>query len=281
MRAKLWIGATLMLAAGATGAVAAGPVQAGGGPGIGALDASLSPDPVAPGATVTVESVDPCPIPDDGPIIVPAVAAGGPIEGLTWFVSTPNPTSPADIVDDGSASLDGDRHWVVTFPAPAEEGDYAFYGFCPSLAVAAASETDEVGAAGVTNPYQYGPILFTVEAAGALDFTAALGKASGLPGDDIDLTGIRCAGDSGAAALLPVGAPPASPADVDEAVLQQYDVVDGQFGGVVPVPAGTAPGTYQVVVWCMEGADVLDTEVLAYTVLAAAAPVPAAPSFTG
>lgn len=278
MRAKLWIGATLMVVAGAAGLVVAGPVQAGGGPGIGALDASLSPDPVAPGGTVTVESVDPCPAPDDGPIIVPA---GLPAEEVTWFVSTPDPESPADIVLDGSAPLDGDRHWATTFPAPAEEGEYAFYAFCPSLALAAAGESDGVGAAGVSNPYQYGPILFTVEAAGPAEFSATLDQSSGLPGDDIELTGINCAGDSGAAALLPVGDPPAGPGEVDEDVLQQYDVIDGQFGGVVPVPAGTAPGTYQVVAWCMAGGDVVDTEVLGYTVLAAAVPVPATPTFTG
>jgi len=276
MRAKLWIGATLMVVAGATGLVVASPVLAGLGPG--ALDASVSPDPAEPGASVTAESVDPCPPPDDGPILVPA---GLPAEEVTWFVSTPDPESPADIVLDGSAPLDGDRHWATTFPAPAEEGEYAFYAFCPSSPLVAAEESDGVGVAGITNPYQYGPILFSVEAAGPAEFTATVDQSSGLPGDDIELTGIDCAGDSGAAALLPVGTPPAHPDEVDEDVLQQYDVVDGQFGGVVPVPADTAPGTYQVVAWCMAGGDVLDTEVLGYTVLAAAAPVPAAPDFTG
>ena len=64
-------------------------------------------------------------------------------------------------------------------------------------------------------------------------------------------------------------------------MLQQYDVVDGQFGGVVPVPDDTEPGTYQVVVWCTEGGRVLDSEVLGYTVTDPAVPAPVAPNFTG
>ncbi len=273
MRRSLWIGASLTVVASAVGLLVANPVEAGGPP-VGALQASLSPSPAAPGATVSVSSIDPCPTIEDQRL---APAAGPVVEQVEWFLSTPDPLSPDDILIEGAAPLDGERHWEDAFTAPSAEGEYSFYAFCPALGLL---EVEGLAPAGEGNAFSYGPIALTVAAAGE-EFSASLDQASGLPGDDIELTGIRCAGDSGAAALLPVGTPPAHPDEVDEAILQQYDVLDGQFGGVVPVPADTEPGTYQVVTWCMGGDEVLDAAVLGYTVLAAAAPVPVAPTFTG
>ena len=274
MRARAVVGATALAVASAAGFMVVSPANAGG-PGTGALDATLSPDPVAPGGEVTVTPVDPCPI--AAPVAAPAGLVVGTLE---WIVTTPDPDDESDVVDDGDAPITSDGLWEVVFNAPAEPGDYEFYGFCNTDI-----EVDEQGvrpAGEVANPEQYGPIPFTVAGVEELAFEASLDKASGPPGDDIELTAIQCDGDSGAAALLPVGPPPASPSDVDEDVLQQYDVLQGQFGGVVPVPDDTAPGTYQVVVWCMGQGEVLDSEVLGYTVLApGAAPVPAAPDFTG
>lgn len=276
MRTRGWAALAATVAFGATGLTLVGPAGAGIG---GDADAELTPNPAAPGETVTASSIDPCP-----PILVvnradtAAPAGPAPVSNVHWLLTTPDPGGQEDVVDEGDVDAAPDGSWEVGFAAPDEEGDYEFYAFCesdaPELApaVVPAGEPEPSG--------NYGPIDLTVAAA-QVEFDASLDKASGAPGDDIELIAIECAGDSGAAALLPVGDPPASPDEIDEDVLQQYDVLDGQFGGVVPVPAATTPGTYQVVVFCMQGGDVLDSEVLAYTVLAAAAPVPGAPDFTG
>ena len=112
---------------------------------------------------------------------------------------------------------------------------------------------------------------------------AILDQSSGPRGDDIELGAIsNLFGDSGAALFMRPGTVPAFSPDLVDQGLQQYDVVDNQFGGVVPVPADTAPGPYQVVAWCLDaGEPAADPVVLGYTVLApGAVPVPADPAFT-
>ncbi len=276
MRSRGWAAIAATVAFGASGLGLVGPAGAGIG---GDAEATLSPNPAEPGETVTATSVDPCP-----PILVvnsaeaDAAPAGPlPVSTVFWFLTTPDPDSEADVVDEGDVEADPDGSWEVEFSAPDDEGAYEFYASCSTEAQAVALAAALGG--GGSDSGEYGPVDLVVAAGD--DFSASLDKSSGLPGDDIELTAIQCDGDSGAAALLPVGDPPPTPFTVDEDVLQQYDVIDGQFGGVVPVPDDTAPGTYQVVVWCVVQTRVVDSQVLGYTVLAAADPVPAAPDFTG
>ena len=103
------------------------------------------------------------------------------------------------------------------------------------------------------------------------EFSASLDTSSGYAGDDIELSAMDCPGAGGAALFMPVGSAPELGEGLVDQGLQQYDILDGQFGGVVPVPADTAPGTYQVVVYCSRSAldpTNADVVVLGYTVLA-------------
>lgn len=235
-------------------------------------DVTIDPDPVAAGADLTIT-------PDDDLCAVTftrgASAAGVPAATeLQWEIAD----DEAQVVDDGSQGVGPSGDWQVDTSAPIDPGTYTFSAQCVGVRATLTDAAAPTGDSFVVAQFEGD---FMVSGAGPPEFGAELDKAAGAPGDDIELTAFACSGTSGAAALLPVGEPPASPDDVDEDVLQQYDVIGGFFGGVVPVPTGTPAGTYQVVVFCMEGEQVADVAVLGYTVTAAAAPVTAAPRFTG
>lgn len=259
--------AAVLVAAGAVGLVA-GPASSGGPP---VLEATLVPNPAQPDDDVTATPAtagDNCPI----ELQVNGVGTAGS-SGLIleWALVDDSSTE----IDGGTAPVGAEGAWEVTFTAPGV-GVYDFVAAC-------VLELVDVGveAAGFSAVATYEEQL-VVEGVAPVEFDATLDQASGPPGDDIELTGVNCSGTHGAAALLPVGPAPAHPDEVDEGILQQYEIIDGQFGGVVPVPDDAAPGTYQVVVWCMDEDLVEDTEVLGYTITApGAVPVPAAPTFTG
>jgi hypothetical protein len=250
-------GAAVLLAG---ASVLVGSPVYGGGVTVPLLDAIVTPDVSTPGSPVTITPASPddlCPAPGDT---------------LEWTIS-----GPADDLD-GTTAVDGTGDWTVETPTPETVGTYDFDAVC-------------VGPDGEgTTVFAEYTATFAVES--ELDpFQAFLDQSSGPPGDDIELGAIACFGDSGAALFMPPGAVPAFSPDLVDQGLQQYDVVDNQFGGVVPVAADTAPGPYQVVAWCLnEGELAADPVVLSYTVLAAGAvpvppggavAVPAAPSFTG
>jgi hypothetical protein len=221
------------------------------------LVATVSPDPSTPGAALTITPEDLCP---DG-------------DTLFWSIDG----NDVDFSEGDSEAVDDGGHWTVETTADAE-GSYTFEGDCYGTEAPKAS----VGPAGFNELFGSYTVEFTVADATELDpFQAVLDKSSGQAGDDIELSGIACFGDSGAAVFMPAGPTPDFAADLPG--LQQYDVLENQFGGVVPVPADTEPGTYQVVTWCLEGgAPNADPVVLAYTVLApGAVPVEAPAPFTG
>jgi len=249
--AVLCVGASLLVGA---------PAYGGGVP---LLEATVSPDPSTPGAPITIT---PATIPGD------LCPEGG--ETVQWHVMGDT------FATDGTVDVDGSGDWTVEMSAPVV-GTYDFEAECvgPLLQVNGEGFTP-AGAASTL----YAQYTATFEVVGELDpFQAILDQSSGPPGDDIELGAIACFGDSGAALFMPPGPVPAFSPDLVDQGLQQYDVVDNQFGGVVPVPADTAPGTYQVVAWCLDAGQLAaDPVVLGYTVLApGAAPVAADPDFTG
>jgi len=234
----------------------------GGGVVVPMLDATVTPNVSTPGSPVSIAPASPDDVCPDGG------------DTLEWTISGDD---PADDLE-GTTEVDGTGNWIVETPTPETAGNYAFDAVC-------VGPTE----AGTTAFAQY---TATFEIGVELDpFQAILDQSSGPPGDDIELSAIACFGDSGAALFMPPGAVPAFSPDLVDQGLQQYDVLDNQFGGVVPVAADTAPGPYQVVAWCLdEGELAADPVVLSYTVLAAGAvpvppggavAVPAAPSFTG
>ena len=251
-------------------AVASALTADAGVPAVPALNAMVDPDPTVPGDETEVfpsSPADVCP-----------VAQGTDPADYDLFWSVERSDAPGTEIDGGDEALSSDGDWTAFLTTDDyQPGEHTFIADCVFFPPAPAS----VGPAGApgTTVATYDQ---TFEVAGELDpFQATLDKYSGPPGDDIELGAIACFGDSGAALLMPAGAvPPFSP---DLEGLQQYDVLENQFGGVAPVPADTPPGTYQVVAWCLEGGQPnADPVVLSYTVLAPGAEaVPAAPDFTG
>jgi hypothetical protein len=79
------------------------------------LDATVSPEIVAPGEDVTATSVDACTVPE----------AGGDLYWVAFPVAGEEP------IGEGVAPLEGDGSWSVTFAAPSDPGDYEFYALCP------------------------------------------------------------------------------------------------------------------------------------------------------
>lgn len=77
------------------------------------LDADVTPEVVAPGETVTVSSVDPCPAGTSGPPF--------------WTFEN---LDTGDGWEGDHIPLEEDGSWSVSFEAPAELGEYVFETSC-------------------------------------------------------------------------------------------------------------------------------------------------------
>lgn len=194
------------------------------------------------------------------------------------------------LVDDGVAPVNEFGDWQVEIDtAGLEVGEYSVEADC--VIVRSSPGFGAGRSAGGDLVYQsYSPEIFEVVAGEGPPptFDVTSDKASGPAGTTVQLTGIEC--QPGLGSFVAVKFMPAGPVpefDNTDETLEVYEVSGGgaSFTGPFVVPAGTAPGTYQFVAWCLgEGGQVLDgteAQVLGFTVTAAAAPTPAAPDFTG
>jgi hypothetical protein len=109
------------------------------------LAATLSPDTVAPGATITVQSDDVCDVADGERF-------------LYWDVwpADEEDFPPGDEVDLGMEDLSGDGSWQVTFDAPATAGAFNFWPLCAS----------SDGGSTMVIEQEYAPLPFTVQGEG-------------------------------------------------------------------------------------------------------------------
>jgi hypothetical protein len=97
-----------MLGIGSSAVVDAGALQM--------ADATVAPNPAAPGVDMTAEPSTPgdnCPDATDETF-------------LYWLVTTED----EGFVADGEEDVDGDGAWLVEFEAPDDEGDYFFFAGC-------------------------------------------------------------------------------------------------------------------------------------------------------
>jgi hypothetical protein len=108
------------------------------------LAATLSPDSVAPGATITVQSDDVCDVADGDRF-------------LYWDVwpADEEDFPPGDEVDLGMQDLGSDGSWQVTFDAPATAGAFNFWPLCASG-----------DGSTMVIEQEYAPLPFTVQGGG-------------------------------------------------------------------------------------------------------------------
>ena len=120
------------------------------------LEAEVAPEVAAPGDSVTVTSIDPCPAGTSGP--------------ASWIYEN---LDSGEGFEGDAIEVDEDGNWSVTFEAPAELGEYVFETSCEPPEECYEVEAEQLRT-DTTEPdcheYYY-QVFFTVEEADTLPTT--------------------------------------------------------------------------------------------------------------